>query len=224
MNSINSTLQPFVITIGRQMGSGGRELGQRLATLLGIEFYDKKLLLDAARKSGLVPEIMERGDERTPSVLNGVFGAGFGSVFTSGMSAGYIGDDAVYRAQSDMIRELGASKSCVIVGRTADYVLRNHPRCINIFIHAPEDVCVKRLLSRGDKASEAEARSMVRKVNKLRSSYYNFYTDKSWGAATSYDLTIDSSLLPMDETARLIADYVHTRLSASATDSRQING
>lgn len=200
----------YVITIGRQMGSGGRELGRQLAELLGIEFYDKKLLADAARKSGLVPEMMERNDERTPSVLSGAFGAGFGTAFASGM---YVSDDAVYRAQSDVIRELGATKSCVIVGRTADYVLRDHPRCINIFVHAPEDECIKRLLRRGDKTTEAEARAMIRKINKIRAGYYNFYTDKTWGAAASYDLTLNSALLPMPDLAQLVATYVRLRLS-----------
>ena len=200
----------YVITIGRQMGSGGRELGQRLAELLGIEFYDKKLLADAALKAGLVPEMMERDDERTPSVLSGAFGAGFGLAFASGL---FVGDDAVYRAQSEVIRELGATKSCVIVGRTADYVLRDHPRCINIFVHAPEEDCIKRLIQRGDKTCEAEARAMIRKINKIRAGYYNFYTDRTWGAASTYDLTVNSALLPMPRLAQFLADYVRLRLS-----------
>lgn len=203
-------MNEYVITIGRQMGSGGRELGQRLAELLNIDFYDKKLLADAAVKAGLVPEMMERDDERTPSVLSGAFGAGFGLAFASGL---LVGDDAVYRAQSDVIRELGATKSCVIVGRTADYVLRDHPRCINIFVHAPEEECVKRLIARGDKTCESEARAMVRKVNKIRAGYYNFYTDRTWGAAATYDLTVNSALLPMPELARFLASYVRLRLS-----------
>lgn len=193
------------------MGSGGRELGRRLAERLGIDFYDKKLLIDAAGKSGLVPEIFERNDERTPSVITGALCAGLGPVFASGLSAGY--DESVYRVQSDVIRELGATKSCVIVGRTADYVLRDHPRCISIFVHAPEQDCIKRLLSRGENTSEADARAKIRKINKLRSSYYNFYTDRTWGAAATYDLTVNSSLLPMDSLADLLADYVRRRLA-----------
>ncbi len=209
-------MKNFVVTVGRQMGSGGRELGRKLAERLCIEFYDKKLLLDAARKSGLVPEIFERDDERSPSLFAGGFSMGMG-LFGGGhnFTGGYVCDDAVYRAQSDVIRELGNTKSCVIVGRTADYVLREHPRCINIFVHAPEEVCIRRLLSRGDKTSESEARAMCRKINKLRASYYNFYTDRTWGAASTYDLTIDSSLLPMDEIADMVADYVRRRLSAA---------
>lgn len=204
--------QPFVITVGRQMGSGGRELGRKLAEILGIDFYDKKLLADAARHSGLVAEMMERDDERTPSVLSGAFCAGYGSAFASGL---FVSDDAVYRAQSDVIRHLGRTKSCVIVGRTADYVLRDHPRCINIFVHAPEQECIKRLIARGDKPSEAEARAMIRKINKIRAGYYNFYTDRTWGAAATYDLTVDSSLLPMDKLAQFVADYVRLRLVSS---------
>lgn len=205
--------QPFVITIGRQMGSGGRELGRKLAERLGIEFYDKRLLLDAAKKSGLIPEIFERDDEREPSFLSSAFSLGFMGTGSGHFPGGCITEDAVYRAQSDMIRELGDTKSCVIVGRTADYVLRNHPRCINIFVHAPESECVKRLLSRGDKTSEAEARAMCRKVNKLRAGYYNFYTDHTWGAAATYDLTVNSALMPMDDLADFIADYVRRRLA-----------
>lgn len=203
----------FVVTIGRQMGSGGRELGRLLAERLGVEFYDKRLLLNAAQKSGLLPEIIERDDERAPSRLGGGFAFGAGGFFGTGAVGGYMGDDVVYRAQSDMIRELGESKSCVIVGRTADYVLREHPHCISIFVHAPEETCVRRVLSRGDKANESKARSLCRKVNKLRASYYNFYTDRTWGDASTYDLTVNSALLPMERLADLLADYVRLRLA-----------
>lgn len=202
----------YIVTIGRQMGSGGRELGRKLAERLDIEFYDKRLLMDAAKRTGLIPEIFERDDERGPSILSGALSLGFMGSGGSQFAAGYMVNDAVYRAQSDVIRELGQTKSCVIVGRTADYVLRDHPRCINLFIHAPEEECIKRLLSRGDKTSEAEARAMCRKVNKLRANYYNFYTDNTWGAAATYDLTVDSSQLPLDDLADLLASYIRLRL------------
>ncbi|MBD5238748.1 MAG: cytidylate kinase-like family protein [Bacteroidales bacterium] len=202
----------FVITVGRQMGSGGRELGRLLAERLGIEFFDKKLLLEAAAESGLIPELMEREDERGPGFFSGTMTFTMGLIGSS-LGSQPVGHDAVYRAQSEVIRRLGQEKSCVIVGRTADYVLRDHPRCINIFVSAPEEACVQRLLSRGDKASEAEARAMVRKINKLRSSYYNFYTDRQWGMAATYDLTVNSALMPMDQLADFVTDYVRRRLS-----------
>lgn len=202
----------FVITIGRQMGSGGRELGRLLAERLDAEFFDKKLLLEAARESGLIPELMERDDERGPGLFSGAMGFTMGLISHPSFSAG-IGNDAVYRAQSEVIRRLGREKNCIIVGRTADYVLRDHPCCINIFVSAPEEECVKRLLGRGDKQTEADARAMVRKVNKLRASYYNFYTDRQWGMASTYDLTINSALMPMEELADFVADYVRRRIA-----------
>lgn len=203
----------YIVTVGRQMGSGGRELGRLLAERLGIEFYDKKLLMQAAQQSGLIPELVERDDERGPGLFSGVVGMAMGMVSTAAHHPfGYNSNDAVYRAQSEVIRQLGESKSCVIVGRTADYVLREHPRCVNIFVHAPEEACVARLMARGEGTTEAEARSIVRKINKLRSSYYNFYTDHLWGDAATYDLTLNSALLPMDELADFVADYVRRRI------------
>ncbi len=201
----------FVVTIGRQMGSGGRELGRLLAERLGVEFFDKKLLLEAATESGLIPELMERDDERGPGFLSGPMSSLSMGVMSHTLGVP-VGHDAVYRAQSEVIQRLGREKSCVIVGRTADYVLRDHPRCINIFVSAPEDECVRRLLARGDRRTEAEARSMVRKINKLRASYYNFYTDRQWGHAATYDLTVNSAMLPMEELADLVASYVEKRL------------
>lgn len=198
----------FIVTIGRQMGSGGREVGRLLADRLGVDFYDKRLLLDAAKKSGLVPEFLEHDDERTPSRFGSAMAVG-----TNFFGIGATTDDAAYRAQSDMIRELGATKSCVIVGRTADYILRDHPRCISIFVHAPEEACIARIMHRGDKTSESEARAYCRKINKLRSSYYNFYTDRSWGDAATYDLTVNSAQIPLPDLADLLASYIAKRLN-----------
>ena len=204
----------FIVTVGRCFGSGGRELGAMLAKRLNVEFYDKRLLLDAARSSGMLPELIERSDERSPSIFGGVSFSM--DMFMSSPFTGpaCVTDDTVYQAQSDVIRSLGRTKSCVIVGRTADYVLRDHPCCINIFVHAPESECIRRIIARGDRATESEARSMARKINKLRASYYNFYTDRHWGQAATYDLTVDSSLLPMEQLAELLAQYVEMRRRA----------
>lgn len=205
----DETTRPFVVTIGRQFGSGGRVLGRLLAERLGIEFFDKELLLQAARKSGVIPQLYEHKDERMPSVLGG------GISFTMGLihSAPWTGqtsvsDESMQCAIADTIRDLAASRSCVIVGRTADYVLRDNHRCINVFVHAPEPECIKRVMQRGDCATEADARAMCRKINKLRAAYYNFYTDKRWGHSSSYHLTVDSSLMPMERLADFIAGYV----------------
>lgn len=205
--------EKYVITIGRQFGSGGRELGRRLAERLGIKYYDKELLLEAARKAGVNPEFFERSDERFPSFLSGLFSFALGySSFNLYAGSSSISDEQIYKAQSDFIRSLGIETSCVIVGRTADYVLRDHPHLISIFVHAPVEECVRRIMRRGDFDSPDKARSHAAKVNRLRADYYNFYTDRTWGAAASYNLTVDTSLMTMDELVDFLADYVGRRL------------
>ncbi|MDE6487273.1 MAG: cytidylate kinase-like family protein [Muribaculaceae bacterium] len=203
----------FTITVGRTFGSGGRVLGRLIADRLGISFYDKRLLLEAARQSGVAPEYFERNDERMPRFISGVFSFAHGynpMAWYSDPTS--ISSDSIYKAQCDFIRELAARESCVIVGRTADYVLRDVPGVINIFVHAPERDCISRIIERHDALSPDEARALARRANKLRSSFYNFYTDKTWGDASSYDLTVDSSLMPMERLADFIISYVRLRL------------
>ena len=205
---------PFVITIGRQFGSGGRVLGKLLAEHLGIEFFDKELLLQAARKSGVIPQLYEHKDERMPSVLGGGIPFTMGLINSAPWTASTsVSDESMQCAIADTIRDLAASRNCVIVGRTADYVLRDNPRCVNVFIHAAEAECIKRVMQRGECASEADARAMCRKINKFRAAYYNFYTDKRWGHSSSYHLTVDSASLPMKHLANFIAGYVRTFIS-----------
>lgn len=203
----------YVITIGRQFGSGGRELGRLLAKEFGIDYYDKELLLEAARKAGVDPSFFERNDERFPSVATG------GISFTMGMSAmpwynpSSISDASIYRDMSEVIRSLADRGPCVIVGRSADYVLRNHPvPSINLFIHADMEDCARRIMERGDKFDINAARALAEKTNRLRAGYYNFYTDKKWGDAASYHLTLSSSALSMEAMADVIATYIRCRL------------
>ncbi len=202
----------IVITIGRQFGSGGREFGKLLSESLGIAYYDKELLCEAAKSAGVNLKFFERSDEKCPSFLSGVFPFAVGYTPMVGyVEPTSISDDGIYRAQSDFIRSIADNKSCVIVGRSADYILRDHPRCINIFVHAPIEECVKRILSRGDKTDDEQARAMAEKTNKLRSHYYNFYTDKTWGDARSYDFTFDSSKLPMMKMVEVVKEYIKHR-------------
>lgn len=204
--------QPIVITIGRQFGSGGRELGRTLADAFGFKYYDKELLSEAAKRAGMSPEFFERNDERAPTFLNGIFSFSFGfaptNVYAGSTS---ISDDSLYRAQSDFIHSLAEEGSCVIVGRSADYVLRDHPRCVNLFVHAPMDKCIDRITSRQPELTREKARARAEKINRLRANYYNFYTDRTWGAASSYDLTLDTSLLSMNEITELVRLYLDKR-------------
>lgn len=204
----------FVITVGRTFGSGGRVLGRKLAERLGIAFYDKRLLLEAARDAGMAPEYFERNDERMPRFISGVFSFAHGYNPMSWYSdPSSISSDSIYKAQCDYIRRVAERESCVIVGRTADYVLRDMPRVVNIFVHAPEEACVARILDRCDAATADEARALASRANKVRSSFYNFYTDKTWGDSRSYDLTLDSSLLPIDTLVDYIISYLRLRLA-----------
>ncbi len=202
----------YVITIGRTFGSGGRALGRMLAERLGIGFYDKQLLVKAAEKAGYNVDFFEKNDERAPRIMGGIipFSMGFYPMSWLGDNGG--ASDGIYKAQCDFIHELAATEPCVIVGRSADYILRDVDNVINIFLHAPVDDCARRIVERSECSSLEEARAMAERTNKLRANFYNFYTDKRWGHAASYDLTLDSSKMPLEKLADLVIDYVHHRL------------
>lgn len=206
--------QRYVITIGRSFGSGGRALGRAIAERLGISFYDKELLVKAAEKAGYNLEYFEKNDERAPNVVGGVipFSMGFYPMSWIGNPGGG-GSDNTYTAQCDLMHELAASEPCVIVGRSADYVLRDLPNVVNIFVHAPAEACIRRIIERGDVSREQDARALAERTNKLRANFYNFYTDKRWGHAQSYHLCVDSSSLPIDELADYVIDFTRRKLS-----------
>lgn len=204
--------EKYVITIGRTFGSGGRLLGQLLAQRLGIGFYDKKLLVESARKAGYNLDYFEKNDERAPRIMGGVVPFAMGFYPMSWIGDAVSGSDSIYKAQCEFMHELAGKEACVIVGRSADYVLRDVKNVINIFVHAPADECARRIVDRLDCKSLDEAKVLAERTNKLRANFYNFYTDKRWGAAESYDLTFDSSLIPIEEIADMVIDYVHRRL------------
>ncbi|MCI5979693.1 MAG: cytidylate kinase-like family protein [Sodaliphilus pleomorphus] len=199
----------YVIAIGRQFGCGGREIGQLIAKGLGVAYYDKELLSEAAKSSGVNEDFFEAADERSPRFFSSLWSFNLG--YNTG--AYFIGDtplsdDSIYRAQSDVMTQLADRGPCVIVGRTADYLLRDHCKVVSVFVHSSIEDRVQRIMSRGDAKTEKEAREKAEKKNKLRAEYYNFYTDKKWGDAASYDLSIDASLLGTQATAMFIIDFV----------------
>ena len=205
----------YVITIGRSFGSGGRMVGQIIADRLGIGFYDKKLLSLAAEKSGLNHEFARDNDERMPRIFGAILPFSVAGYYPSGWfgSSPASGPDSIYSAQCDFIHELALSEPCVLVGRSADYILRDVPNVVNIFVHAPLTDCARRTLDRGEAADMEEARAMVQRINKLRANFYNFYTDKKWGAACSYDLCVDSSTMPLDTLAEFIIGFARHKLA-----------
>ncbi|WP_294536738.1 AAA family ATPase [uncultured Bacteroides sp.] len=210
---MNRNGRNYVINIGRQLGSGGKEIGEKLAARLGIDFYDKELIKLASEESGLCKEFFERADEKaSQGIIGGLFGMRFPFISEGAIpSNNCLSNDALFKVQSDVIRRLAAEKSCVFVGRCADYILREHPRCVNVFISASKEVRLARIcqLYRVD---EEKAEEMMEKADKRRSEYYNYYSYKTWGAAATYHLCIDSSVLGVDETVRFIEEFVVKKL------------
>ncbi len=197
----------FIITIGRQFGSGGREIGIRLSQLMNIGYYDKELMQEAAKESGIDTRFFEQADETTPrSFYHAMLGL---SSFNYGNT---LCNETIFKLQADVIQNIARKQSCVIVGRCADYILRDNPRCISVFIHASMNDRIARI-KKYTLLSEKEAEEKAIKTDKRRASYYNFYSDKEWGVSSSYDLSINSSILGVEETALLIKSFVEKRLS-----------
>lgn len=197
----------IIITIGREFGSGGRQIGEQLADLLGIEYYDKELIYLASKESGLCTEFFEKADEKKSGSLLQAFALGFSMNNTGFISNDFLSNESLFKIQADVIRQLATQKSCIFVGRCADYILRDEKYCTNLFIHSNPEDRIKRIKER-HQISEQEAGELMRKTDKSRASYYNYYTDKTWGVASSYDLTINSSILGLEKTVEFIKTFI----------------
>ena len=200
-----------IITISRQFGSGGRAIGELLANKLGISFYDKELISMAAKESGMSPEVFKSVDEKAANSLLYSLSMGMYN-FGSGFSA--MGDlpvnDKLYLLQHKIIKEIAEKESCVIVGRCADYVLKDNPDCVNIFIYADMEYRKQESVKRhGIDAARAE--HIINKTDKSRANYYSFYSGRKWGAVENYDLCIDSSKLSEENIVELIIEYINMR-------------
>lgn len=200
----------IILTIGRQFGSGGRDIGKKLAEDLHISYYDKELMAVAAKESGLCEEVFRKADERTSSSLSYAFTMGYSymGMFTPYMDV--LSNDRLFKLQSDAIVRLAEKESCVLVGRCADYILRDHPDCLSFFIHGSIESRVQRIVERQHITVE-EARELMEKTDKSRAAYYNYYTNKVWGMASSYNFSIDSSILGVDETVEFIKAFIEKR-------------
>lgn len=204
--------QKIILTIGRQFGSGGREIGQMLAKTLGIAYYDKELMAVAAKESGLCEEVFEKADERASSGLAYAFTMGYSYM---GMFTPYtdiLSNDGLFKLQSDAIRTLAEKESCILVGRCADYILRDDPDCLSFFIHSSMESRIQRIVERQQVTVE-QAKELMNKTDKSRAAYYNYYTNKSWGVASSYNFSIDASVLGVNETVAFMKSFVERRLS-----------
>lgn len=199
-----------IITIGRQYGSGGREIGQKLAQIYNIPYYDKELLKVAAKESGLCEELFENFDEKpTTSFLY--------SLVMDPYALGYNANSfelplnhKVFLAAFDAIKSVADQGACVIVGRCADYALADYDNVINVFISGDTEPKLKRIVEEYD-VLEDKAKDVMVKKDKQRSSYYNYYTSKKWGDLKSYDLVINSSLFGIDGTVELIQKAIEAK-------------
>ena len=201
----------MILTISRQLGSGGRSASRLIASHYGISVYDKKLIELAAEQSGLHRQFFEQADEKVSRPFRSfLFGSrsATGHGVTPDMAGNPLWGDALFKVQSDVIRDIaGREPSCIILGRCADYILRDVPGHVSIFITADLDDRVRRYAEH-DGIADAEAQALIEKGDARRASYYNYYTQRKWGDAANYDLCLNSSRLGIEGTARQIIRFV----------------
>ena len=200
-----------VITIGREFGSGGHEIGMKLAEKLGIKCYDKELLELAAKESGLCEELFASQDEKPTnsflySLVMDTYSFGYSSAGFTDMPINH----KVFLAQFDAIKKLAERESCVIVGRCADYALEDNPYAVSVFIKASLDERVQRI-KRIYELNDSKAADLIQKTDKRRASYYNYYSSKKWGEAKSYNLCIDSGLVGIDGAIDMILKFIELK-------------
>lgn len=202
----------FVITIGREFGSGGMDLARALSEKLNVKYYDKELLAMAAKDSGLCEEIFENHDEKpTNSFLYSLVMDTYSvSGYTSAPFLDMPLNHKVFLAQFDTIKKLAEKESCIIVGRCADYALAEHPNCLSVFVHADIDFRINHVMDTF-KLTKEKARDMIQKTDKKRASYYNYYSSKKWGDSRSYDLCMDSGKLGTDGCVEMILKYMELK-------------
>ncbi len=197
-----------IITIGRQYGSGGHDIGKQLAEELNVPFYDKALLERAAKDSGLCQEIFENHDEKpTNSFLYSLVMDTYSLGYTTSSFSEMPLNHKIFLAQFDAIKNIAKEGPCVIVGRCADYALADFSNVVNVFLHADMQDRVVRIARRHD-LTDAKAKDLIVKTDKRRASYYNYYTSKKWGDAAGYDLSLNTATLGIDGTIHMIREFM----------------
>ena len=202
------------MAIGRQLGSGGKAVGEALGRRLGVHVYDKQLINLAAEQSGLCTELFEQADEKKSrslfSSLIGYLRMPFAS--EEGSVTDVLSSEALFKIQSDVIRDIASRESCIFVGRCADYILRENPRCVNVFLTADDADRIGRIRRRQGCTAE-EARAMMERVDARRASYYNYYSSRTWGEAATYHLCVSTSPLGDEGTADFILEFAARKLN-----------
>ncbi|MBQ9777452.1 MAG: cytidylate kinase-like family protein [Clostridia bacterium] len=198
----------FTVTFTRGFGSGGRTIGKMLAERLNIPFYDKELIKLASEESGINEALFGLADESKRASLFKKYDRSYGEHLISPESGEFTSDDSMFNFQAKIIKQLAERESCVIVGRCANYVLRDRPRVLRVFTYASEDFCVeqvKRLYGLSDK----DALRQIERIDRARSTYYRYYTGAEWDNARHYDLCLNTSELGFERCVELIQHYIN---------------
>ena len=202
----------IIINIGRQLGSGGHDIGLMLAADFNAQYYDREILNIAAKESGFSEEFFEKNDERKGFLRSFLHLPYSNSSTGDSFYQNNFSQEGLFKFQSDAIRKEAEKGACVFVGRCADYVLRDFPNTVNIFITAPMQFRIDNVAKKLGVSSE-EARKIIEQGEKHRAEYYNYYTGKRWGDAKSYDLCIDASILGLEQTEKFIAEFIRKRFA-----------
>ena len=201
-------MKQIIINVGRQLGSGGHDIGRMLALDFQAKYYDREILNLAAKESGLSEKIFEENDEKK-GFFRGLLNLGVPHLGGGGDKPGFT-QESLFQFQSDAIQKAANEGSCVFVGRCADYVLRDFGNTVNVFITASMGYRIEQIMNKQHLDFEA-AQKFIEQNESSRAAYYNYYTGKKWGAAESYDLCIDSSVLGFVETEKLIAEFIRKK-------------
>lgn len=190
----------MIITIGRQYGSGGREIGEKLAKRMNVPYYDKELLTEAARESGLSEELFLQSDEKPTNSL--LYALAMGNSYANRPPLNH----TIFMAQFETIKKIAQNGPCVIVGRCADYSLRHMKNMVSVFVHASMEYRMERAINQYH-VPEKQVKGVLARTDKQRASYYNFYTDQNWSDVRNYDLALDSSKIGVEGAVDVILEY-----------------
>ena len=202
-------MEKIIINIGRQFSSGGRYISKILCEEFGCRYFDKEILDLAAKESGFSPDVFKKSDEKK-SFIHTLFHLHAPMLSDDNFYNNKFSEESLFKFQCDAIRKAASQGSCLFIGRCADYVLRDEPNTVSIFLAADMEDRISRTMERYN-MDEESAQKTISKKDSTRASYYNYYTGKKWGAAESYDLCINTSIFGLDETAKFIADFIRKR-------------
>lgn len=204
-------MEKFIVTIARGFGSGGRTIGKMLSEKLGVKFYDKDLIRMASDASGINEALFGQNDEKTKAGVFNKPGVYKGEIIAPGKS-GFISEENLFNYQAMVIKQIAAEGSCVIVGRCADYVLRDDPAVVRVFIYADEENCIRNAAEVRGITDRKEAIKIITSTDKERAAYYKTHTGREWIDARNYDLCLNSGNLGFEKCVDIISDFINTKL------------